>query len=242
MPSGWCDSSASWMYWMKNTCTTRLWKAQTGQCFPFSSSLSTSGVMRGCGRLTDLSWHYCWSYPPSHTFPFGYQLGLLPGEECSPEHSASAFQSNLEISSWSSSSTGSGLLSTIAVAESSGDSTGETRIGIMRGEPGWRWSLGMSGFAQSIAASGLAEESSPVSGVTSFGSGATGASSRSNCRAAAATAASASAFNQELQVWSRESTGAKSSAAPSNLWARLPTRPTLRIDVIVVRWAILPAL
>ena len=33
----------------------------------------------------------------------------------------------------------------------------------------------MSGFAQSLAASGLVEESSPVSGVTSLGSGATGA-------------------------------------------------------------------
>ena len=61
------------------------------------------------------------------------------------------------------------------MAESSDDSVGEARIGIMSGAPGWGWSPGMSGFAESLVASTLTEESSPVSGVTSLGSGATGA-------------------------------------------------------------------
>ena len=61
------------------------------------------------------------------------------------------------------------------MAESSDDSVAEARIGIMSGAPGWGWSPGMSGLAESLVASTLTEESSPVSGVTSLGSGATGA-------------------------------------------------------------------
>ena len=76
----------------------------------------------------------------------------------------------------SSPSSCSGLLSMTAVAtDASGDSVGDNSIGIWKGEAGGCRLAVVPCVAWSEASLGLTEESSPVSGVTSCGSGAVGA-------------------------------------------------------------------